>query len=211
VFHRLTQANVEAVIYGGWLRDTCWSELHGPREYLNRDIDVVTSGISLERLRTLVGPSAGVTMLGGLICQGATMSFDIWPLERSFFLEHESRPKTFEALLGVTDFNINALLLRAQSLGGDGRLLELGALDGIASSIIDFQHTRLAFPEVQAARLLIYAAKLDAAFSASVSHFLESWIRQPLMGSRIADNLRNYCPASLLPKAMERLKRIISL
>lgn len=166
--------------YGGWVRDHLAQSIHGGDGQAGaKDIDLVVEHLGGDRLGSLIAPPYRMTIFGGYACDGGPWPFDIWALGDTFLIRKFGLPVHLSTLLQVTDFNINAVVFSPATSRRDPALLDGGAMKALRSKVIDFRCEVLPFPLLQAARLLIYGAKLGFDFSDEVAKFIREVVQVP--------------------------------
>ena len=201
VFAKIAARYGRAVIFGGWVRDHL-ALRSNPRQPRPRDIDIVVAS-EIENLEDFVGsPDFRPTIFGGVNFKAASMEVDVWSLGQTFIFERYAITPSFDRLPNISDFTINSIIFRPAQFWGHASIRDSGCLDALDKGEVTFQYHRISYPRIQAARAIIYAAKLNLRLSPEVREFVEQQIADKPGSNDILDGIQKFCPDSARPFAL---------
>ncbi len=161
----------EAVVFGGWVRDTVHSIVHG--EVLHsRDFDIVVQG-TLPR-----STGAETNHFGGRrssLPDG--LSIDCWELARTLAFTRGVFPSSFPNLLRSTVYRLNGCYVDLREF----HLRSEGAIEDIRNRRIWFnckEYYQDVFPEYQAFRAIDLGDRLGYALDDDVARFVAATLRK---------------------------------
>lgn len=166
VLHDLRESNVRAVLFGGTLRSLLVSRVFDGRPGRPRDIDVVVSGVPLDRLeRQFERIISRRTRFGGLQLKRGGWRFDLWPVTETWAFRQDAGagPATFARLPSTTPFNLEAIAVEAWTGRGRPRTLFSGNdqfFEGIRTRTIELNRSDNPYPELTAVRAVVMASEL---------------------------------------------------
>ena len=198
-----------AVVFGGWVRDhimTCLSN----QKFQPRDIDIVVDHLSVSQLQQLLPSGTQINIFDGFSTNTSFISLDIWLLENTFLVKELNLPLDFSTLPKTTVFRINSIVFQPRQLWNNPGIIEFGAIDAIQEKVLDFQCQFIPFPEIQVARTLIYAAKLNLEIASEVIDFIKAVCVDRNTTLKIKEGLYTNCPNHLLATAMSLFENIVT-
>jgi hypothetical protein len=204
---KLRDIPCSSAVFGGWVRDHVANLLTDRKARAPRDIDIVVSGIGSGELRSRLGSTAIPTLFGGFTIETDSTSLDIWPLGETFLIVRHRLPVAFELLPIVADFNINAIVFKPAQIWIKPSLLDDGCIAGLRASLIDFQYDWIPFPTLQAARIVIYCAKLGLSMSDDVKTFLSNELVDQGKFASVIEGVLTFCPEDCIPNALSLAER----
>jgi hypothetical protein len=160
----------EAVVFGGWVRDTLHSILHGEVP-LTRDFDIVVHGSLLPRA------DGETNHFGGRrLSLPERLSIDCWELSRTLAFTRGLLVPSFPNLLRSTVYRLNACFIDLR----DFRLQSEGALEDIRERRISFNCKGYldVYPEYQAFRAIDLQDRLGYALDDEVTRFVADTLRE---------------------------------
>jgi hypothetical protein len=206
---RLRAASVRAAIFGGWVRDHLTRELGNAQASEPRDIDLVICDLTSSALRPILGAGIKETIFGGFTTKADTTIVDVWPVAETFFIVKHQLAARPELLPQIADFNINAAIFFPRQLSERSIILDGGCIDALNNKSIQFQYPWLAFPEMQAARAVIYSAKLGFYLSSEVQTFIRSVCAEKNRADVVLDGIKKFCPPQLTTDAIRRIQFLL--
>jgi predicted acylesterase/phospholipase RssA len=206
---RILKANgVTGAVIGGWIRDHLVDPLNSPAGLNPHDIDLVVDGVGLSDLERILPQPTRRTVFGGFTFSGTSLDIDVWPLRQTYLMEKFGLAHTFQNVLAVTDFTINAALFFPRQLWIESVLVDAGCLAAIRDREIDFHFEWVPMPIVQAARLLNYAAKTTYALSEETRRFIRDICFGIEARNDVLANLAGHCPPEYVDSARSLLEAI---
>jgi hypothetical protein len=167
---QLTQRKLNAVIFGGTVRDLM---VQG-QAARPRDVDIVVDGAStgdLEKIfhRFLVRK----TRFGGLHLNVQGWNVDVWPLAETWALKNLSiANRDFEALTRTTFLNVEAAVIGLSTERGVRPVHAHGFFEGMKDRQLDINLEENPFPELATVRTLITAHKLNYSLSKRLARYV---------------------------------------
>ena len=204
----LKKSSSKAVIFGGWVRDRA-IEFQKKGDFHSQDIDIVVTDIDQRGLEESLFKPATPNIFGGFSISTKNNKIDIWRLENTFSIKRFNLAKDIHVLPETTVFRINSIVFKPEQFWHESETFEHGCTSAIENNKIDFQSHMIPFPEIQAARALIYAAKLKFNLSQEVVKFIDNICVCKNDVHRIENGLREKCPSKFLMDAIELLRSII--
>lgn len=208
LFSYLESLGVRGVVFGGWARDNVAASLG--RTYSNpRDLDLVVDAVDPRLLiESHLGIRTRQTMFGGLNFRANSIEVDLWPLNKTFMFDRFNIAPEFNHLTNIADFTINAIIFKPSQLWRSPSVWDSGCIESLRSARLEFQHSTIAFPRIQVARAIIYAAKLNLDIDIDVARFVHSHLSSSPDVTDIEEGIRRYCPNQAAGRAIEILKRL---
>lgn len=204
----LSGSGLRYCVYGGWVRDKVSEFQYQMGVAAPRDVDLVVHGMDLETLLTLMPVDTKPTIFGGIQSMVGPISFDIWPLHETFLIKHLGLTPTFENLLRVTDFTVNAGCFFPGQQGAEPEMLDGGMLKAIGARELAFNGKALPFPTMQCARLAAYATKLSLGLSPAVRAFMKSVFEDPARREAVLAGLFDTYPEKISIHARRLLEEL---
>jgi hypothetical protein len=201
----INSAGLRVAVFGGWARDHLTKAFVDRGCGAPRDIDFVVDNVTTTALRGHLPVGCDKTLFGGFMLSLPDLSVDIWPLAETFFFVRDRITPTFESLMTIVDFNINAIVFFPQQHWGTPSVIDGGSINAITARTIDFRYPCVALPTIQAARIIIYESKLNFMLSSSVEQYLRDICADQTTISTIAEGITSHCPPELQDKALKRL------
>lgn len=209
LIQNLRYLRIRGVVFGGWPRDQAARLLADNNSPEPRDVDIVVAGMTTSELKAVLGGNPEMTMFGGFALRTDKTALDIWPLEETFLIARFQLPAEFQLLPIIVDFNINAIILKPLQLWSEPSITEAGCLGALRDRRIDFQYEWIPFPVIQAARIVIYCAKLHLSRSAEIDAFLRSVFTAPANVSEAKAGILEYCPDEFVPSAIGIVEEVM--
>lgn len=161
----------EAVVFGGWVRDTIHAILHGEALH-SRDFDIVVQGTLPQTTGTETNHFGGrrLSLPDGL-------SIDCWELARTLAFTRGIFPASFPNLLRSTVYRLNGCYLDLREF----HLQSVGAVEDIRNRRISFnckQYYQDVFPEYQAFRAVDLADRLGYTLDDDVARFVAATLKK---------------------------------
>src|SRR5262245_36682333 len=208
LIRRLCVLQLPCVVFGGWVRDHLAPIEGGCSIAAPRDIDLVIC-CRRAQLEAILGGEIERNIFGGFTVVASTTSVDIWPLADTFLIAKYGLPIEFDLLPRIADFNINAIIFRPAPIWPRPSFLDAGCFDALHGRLMRFQYDWIPFPRIQAARAVIYAAKLDMALDNEIVDFISGVCRSTDAVSEVRSGIRSYCPPSVLSTALAKIDHIV--
>ncbi len=154
--------DIGAVFFGGTLRSLLLSRLRKRAVGRPRDIDIVISGSSVERLRTYFSTFVSrETRFGGIQLMRDNWQFDMWPLDRTWAFRKQAKEcPQFSDLPFTTFFNLEAIAVDVWAKPGRRRAVYSGNeqfFDGILNQTIELNFEQNPYPSLCVVRALALA------------------------------------------------------
>jgi len=194
VLKRISEQKLDAVLFGGTLRDLM---LYGPSRD-PRDVDVVVDGVSIEKLSNLFKDVlVRKTRFGGLHLNAKGWMIDIWPLRDTWAVrEFRAGAGDFEALTRTTFLNVEAVTIELK-FGARRKVHSSGFFEALRNQILDINLEENPFPELAAVRTLITAAKLQYSMSRRLASYVLHHARKTPLEQLVSVQLNHYGIARL--------------
>lgn len=175
---RLREANVRAVFFGGTLRSLILSRLQRGRFGRPRDVDIVVTGATVEKLRQhFLGSIRRETRFGGLQLEQLAWQFDVWPLEQTWaFKTSGDLVPHFSQLPFTTFFNLEAIAVDAWAPPGQARAIYSGDdrfFDGVLDQVLEINREENPFPVLCVVRSLVFSWTTGFAIGPRLAQFLK--------------------------------------
>jgi len=195
LLRRIARQRLEAVLFGGTLRDLM---RYGPARD-PRDVDVVVDGASVEQLSSLFSDVlVRRTRFGGLHLNTNGWMIDIWPLSDTWAVrERRAGAGDFEALTRTTFLNVEAVTIGLKIDGNRRKLYSSGFFEGHRSQVLDINLEENPFPELAAVRTLITAAKLQYSLSKRLASYVIHYANKTPLEQLVSVQLHHYGIARL--------------
>ena len=206
---RLLSRNAKAVVIGGWVRDQLLS-LRGGKLIQPHDIDLVVDGVDDLQLLELIPVDFKRNIFNGLKVEMSSMPLDIWLLRHTCLIQKLSLPATFDTLPLTTEFRINSVIFYPAPLWATSKIVDAGCLESISNQVLDFRTNQLPFPLVQAARAVIYGAKLDLRLHAEIRAFIRHICIDRETIFSIEKGITEFCPGPHCESALALLHQIVA-
>jgi len=205
LFDDLASLKIPGVVFGGWARDHIAGTIeraHGEP----RDLDIVVGEVDISTLLDrLDGIKARPTIFGGINFSAEDFEVDLWPLGKTFIFERYGIAPSFNRLVNISDFTVNAVVFKPIQLWGRPSVRDSGCIDSLRDAVLKFQYINLSFPRIQVARIFIYAAKLHLQIDSNVERFVKDQLRSAPDTKDIELGIRKYCPPESLVEALKIL------
>lgn len=175
--HQLRATNTRAVIFGGTLRSLLISRIRNGRFGRPRDVDIVVSGVSIERLREQFRDCVKrETRFGGLQLERTAWQFDVWPLERTWALRDEAECDTrFSKLPFTTFFNLEAVAVDVWNSPGKPRTVYSGDdqfFSGLLDEVLEINREENPFPALCVVRAFVFASSTGFSIGPRLARYL---------------------------------------
>jgi hypothetical protein len=205
---RLLSRNAKAVVIGGWVRDHLLS-LRGGKLIQPHDIDLVVDGVDDLQLLEIMPIDFKRNIFNGLKAEMSSTPLDIWLLQHTCLIQKLSLPAVFETLPLTTEFRINSVIFYPMPLWATSKLMDAGCLESISNQVLDFRTNQLPFPLVQAARAVIYGAKLNLRLHAEICTFIRHVCIDRETIFSIEKGIAEFCPSPHRKSALALLHHIV--
>jgi predicted acylesterase/phospholipase RssA len=205
ILNRISSADVKMAVFGGWARDRLIEVLQG-RKVFSRDIDFVVD--SARPIAEFFPKGAPENPFGGVGVTGKVMPLEAWNLHNTFLFKRRKQQATFAALPATADYDVNAILFFPSQCNGKPSLLDVGAGNALKSGRLDFMADEVAQPEIQAARAVILATKLELQPSEAVCDFVQDVCEEGKTAKEVQTAVDTYCPPELRARAQRLLSQI---
>jgi len=175
--HQLRETNTRAVIFGGTLRSLLISRIRSGRFGRPRDVDIVVSGVTIERLREQFRDCVKrETRFGGLQLERTAWQFDVWPLERTWALRDEAKGDArFSKLPFTTFFNLEAVAVDVWSPPGKPRTVYSGDdqfFSGLIDEVLEINREENPFPALCVIRAFAFASSTGFSIGPRLAQYL---------------------------------------
>ena len=175
----LRDTSAQAVFFGGTPRALLISRLFRRKLGRPRDVDIVVSGITIDRLRERFQEIiARQTRFGGLQLRRREWQFDLWPLHETWaFVRDSITTPDFSALPSTTFFNLEAIAVEVWARPGQSREVFSGTdqfFEGILTRTLEINREENPYPELCVVRALILAASLDFKIGPRLAGYIAS-------------------------------------
>lgn len=174
VLKRIAEQRLDAVLFGGTLRDLMSFGLSKDP----RDVDVVVDGASIEQLSIIFRDVlVRKTRFGGLHLNAKGWMIDVWPLSDTWAVrERRAGAEDFEALTRTTFLNVEAVTVELKIGVARRKVHSSGFFEGLQSRTLDINLEENPFPELAAVRstyVIHYANKtpLEQLVSVQLNHY----------------------------------------
>ena len=173
--NRLTDKGMQAVLFGGTLRDLM---LRGPSTE-PRDVDVVVDTSVDELTRLFADILVRKTRFGGLHLNARGWMIDVWPLSETWaFRELNVGSGDFEALTRTTFLNVEAATVDLGRRPGGRRVYACGFFEAVKTRTLDINLEENPFPQLAAIRALITASALNYGMSTRLAKYVAHYLRE---------------------------------
>lgn len=203
LFEDLASLKVPGVVFGGWARDHIAGTM-GRAHAEPRDLDIVVGEVDIRSLLDrLDDVKARPTIFGGINFSAENFEVDLWPLEKTFIFERYGIAPSFNRLVNISDFTVNAVVFKPIQLWERPSVRDSGCIGSLRDATLKFQYNNLSFPRIQVARIFIYAAKLHLHVDSHVERFIKEQLHLEPDADDIEFGIRKYCPPESLAEALK--------
>lgn len=195
VLKRIAEQRLDAVLFGGTLRDLMSFGLSKDP----RDVDVVVDGASIEQLSIIFRDVlVRKTRFGGLHLNAKGWMIDVWPLSDTWAVrERRAGAGDFEALTRTTFLNVEAVTVELKIGVARRKVHSSGFFEGLQSRTLDINLEENPFPELAAVRTLITAAKLQYSMSRRLATYVIHYANKTPLEQLVSVQLNHYGMARL--------------
>jgi len=206
---KLKRLSIEAVVFGGWVRDQYSSIVNGDA-VKSKDIDIVVRIPKGKKLEEILSEyKHDVTIFGGIVIESTTSKIDIWNLEDTWLIKERNLNCCFTTLPTTTVFSINSVVFFPSQIHGQGKIVGAGFESAIANRELAFTSDRIPFPEFQVVRALVYSQKLSLRLNEEVEGFIVDICKSPFVAKKVRDGVLAYCPEIYQSNAIRQFSEIL--
>ena len=208
--YELNLYEFEFILFGGWVRDRIL-EYFSKKRIKSKDIDLVCHGTPM-LIDFFHKKNFKFTenSFGGFGLELDSQHVDIWELEKTYLIQKYNLDRDYISLLKTTDYTMNAIAFQPGTINSKSILYDYGCISSVLNKEIEFLANEVAFPNIQAARAVIFSAKMDFKLSETVRLFIREVCSNENRYKLVRKGIIEYCPKKYEKKAINILLNVIN-